>query len=267
VTALLVRSLARARFVLIGSALLLCALQIVIIGHAAEVQRTNAFASVANLMPAFLQRGLGNKAMLLATFKGTVAFGYFHPVVCLLITLMGMFLTTEIAQEVESKLVDLELSRAVPRHRLLTRSLVLAFAAVVMVLLLMAAGTWLGIRIFDAAAMDLPSRRMRLDLLVNLFALAACFSAFGLLVASMARRWATAFTAVALTAVVGYIIDFLALGWTPAKTIAWISPFHYYPALSIVAGDADTPRNLGILFSLSAAMIAAAYWQFQRRDL
>ena len=127
-TALLVRSLARARFVLIGSALLLCALQIVIIGHAAEVQRTNAFASVANLMPAFLQRGLGNKAMLLATFKGTVAFGYFHPVVCLLITLMGMFLTTEIAQEVESKLVDLELSRAVPRHRLLTRSLVLAFA-------------------------------------------------------------------------------------------------------------------------------------------
>jgi RNA polymerase sigma factor (sigma-70 family) len=40
---------------------------------------------VAELMPAFLQRGLGSKAMLLATFRGTVAFGYFHPVVCLIV--------------------------------------------------------------------------------------------------------------------------------------------------------------------------------------
>lgn len=266
-TALLLRSLMRARFVLIGGGLLIFALQIVIIGHAAEVQRTNAFASVANLMPAFLQRGLGNKAMLLATFKGTVAFGYFHPVVCLLITAMAMFITTEVAHEVESGLVDLELARTVPRRRLLTRSLALALAAVLAVLLVMAFGTLLGIRIFDAGGMDLPPPRMRMELLVNLFALAACFSALGLLVASASRRWATAFTAVALTSVVGYIIDFLALGWTPAKTIAWLSPFHYYPALSILAGDADTARNLSILLVVSAAMIAAAYWQFQRRDL
>ena len=266
-TALLLRSLMRARFVLIGGGLLICALQIVIIGHAAEVQRTNAFASVANLMPAFLQRGLGNKAMLLATFKGTVAFGYFHPVVCLLITAMAMFITTEVAHEVESGLVDLELARTVPRRRLLSRSLVLSLSAVLAVLMVMALGTLVGIRIFDAGAMDLPSPRMRMELLVNLFALATCFSALGLLVASASRRWATAFTAVALTSVVSYIIDFLALGWTPAKTIAWLSPFHYYPALSILAGDADTARNLSILLVVSAAMIAAAYWQFQRRDL
>ena len=266
-TALLLRSLIRARFVLLGGGLLICALQIVIIGHAAEVQRTNAFASVANLMPAFLQRGLGNKAMLLATFKGTVAFGYFHPVVCLLLTAMAMFITTEVAHEVESKLVDLELARAVPRRRLLTRSLALALGAVLMLLLVMSLGTLAGIWLFDAGAMDLPSPRMRLEMLGNLFALAACFSALGLLVASASSRWATAFTAVALVSVVSYIIDFLALGWTPAKNIAWLSPFHYYPALSILAGDADTPRNLVILLGVSAAMVAGAYWQFQRRDL
>ena len=42
-------------------------------------------AAWPNLLPEFLQRGLGSKAMLLATFKGTVAFGYFHPVVCMLV--------------------------------------------------------------------------------------------------------------------------------------------------------------------------------------
>ena len=266
-TALLWRSLARSRFVLLGGGLLICALQIVIVGQAAEVQRTNAFASVANLMPAFLQRGLGNKAMLLATFKGTVAFGYFHPVICLLVTAIAMFITTEPAHEVESGLVDLELARAVPRHRLLTRSLALALGAVLVILLVMASGTLIGIRMFDAGAMDLPPARMRFELLANLFALATCFSALGLLVAAMSRRWATAFTAVALASVVGYVVDFLALGWTPAKTIAWLSPFHYYPALSIIAGDAETGRNVSILFALSAAMAAAAYRQFPRRDL
>lgn len=265
--ALLLRSAARARFVLLGGGLLLCAFQIVIIAQAAEIQRTNAFSSMGNLMPTFLQRGMGNRVMLLATFKGTVAFGYFHPVVCLLISAIVMFITTEVAHEIEAGLVDLELARAVPRRRLLTRSLIFAHAAIVLLLLLMAAGTWLGIRVFDAAALDVPPVRMRLALLVNLFALASCFGALALLVAASARRWAPAFTAVALTSVVTYIVDFLALGWTPAKSIAWLSPFHYYPALWIVAGDADTARNLGILLTASAVMTAAAYWQFQRRDL
>ena len=265
--ALLLRSAARARFVLLGSGLLIGAFQLVIIGHAVEIQSTNAFSSMGNLMPSFLQRGMGNRVMLLATFKGTVAFGYFHPVVCLLVTTVAMYITTEVAHEIEAGLVDLELARAVPRHRLLTRSLVLAHLTVLGVLAVMATGTWLGIHAFDASALDVPSVRLRLELLVNLFALASCFSALGLLVAASARRWAPAFTAVALTSVVSYVVDFLALGWTPAKTIAWLSPFHYYPALWIVAGDADTARNLGILLTASATMTAAAYWQFQRRDL
>ena len=47
-----------------------------------------------------------------------------------------------------------------------------------------------------------------------------------------------------------YIIDFLALGWTPMETIAWMSPFHYYPG-AVGAGRrrADMARNLGILFA------------------
>ena len=41
-----------------------------------------------------------------------------------------------------------------------------------------------------------------------------------------------------------YLVDFLAIGWAPMRHVAWISPFHYYPALSIVAGDARESRNL-----------------------
>jgi ABC-type transport system involved in multi-copper enzyme maturation permease subunit len=265
--ALLARSAARARFTLVGAGLLLCGFQLIIIGQAVAVQRSNAFGSVANLVPAFLQRGLGSKAMLLATFRGTVAFGYFHPVVCILVAVVVMYVATEIAQEVEDGLVDLELARAVPRHRLVTRSILLAHGAAILLMVLMATGTWLGVRAFDAEALDLPSLDLRLRLLANLFALSSCFCGFALFVASVSRRWSRAFAFVGLCAVVFYILDFLGLGWPAMESFAWISPFHYYPALSVVAGDAPTARNIIVLLAAGAVFAGVAYWQFQRRDV
>ncbi len=264
---LLVRSAAQARYVLLGSSLLLCGFQIVIIGQAAEIQRTQSFGRLAELIPAFLQRGLGSPVMLLATFRGTVAFGYFHPVVCLLVALVAMYVATEPAHEVESGLVDLELARAVPRHRLVTRSLILAELSIAACVALMGAGTAIGMRIFDAAPAEMPSVDMRVRLLLNLAAAASCFAAFAVFVATLSRRWSTAFTTAALTAVVLYLLDFLALGWRPVRAVAWISPFHYYPALSIVAGASPLGRNVAILFGAAAVLAACAYWCFGRRDL
>jgi ABC-type transport system involved in multi-copper enzyme maturation permease subunit len=261
------RSASQARYVLLGAFVLLFGFQLIIVGQAAEIERTQSFSRMAELLPGFLQRGLGSKAMLLATFKGTVSFGYFHPVVCLLVAIVGMYLTTEPAHEVESGLVDLELSRSVPRHRLLTRSLLLAALAVASASLLMFLGTQAGGRIFGAAGFDMPSVEVRVRLLAHLAGVAACCSGFALAVAAFSRRWMTAFTTAALATVVMYLVDFLAIGWRPMRDIVWISPFHYYPALSIVAGDAPPARNLVVLFSAAAAFVAVAYWQFQRRDL
>ena len=64
-----------------------------------------------------------------------------------------------------------------------------------------------------------------------------------------------------------YLLDFLAIGWPLMRNLAWLSPFHYYPALSIVADDSPLVRNIGILLGAGAACVAAAYWCFNRRDL
>src|SRR5439155_208053 len=92
---LVVRSISQARYLLFGALTLLCGFQILIVGQAAEIQNNNSFGRMADLMPQFLQRNLGSKAMLLATFRGTVAFGYFHPVVCILMAGLAMYITTE----------------------------------------------------------------------------------------------------------------------------------------------------------------------------
>jgi len=267
VIALLQRSAAQARYVLIGSFALLCGFQLVIVGQAAEIERTQSFGRMAELLPGFLQRGLGSRALLLATFKGTVAFGYFHPVVCLLVSVIAIYLMTEPAHEVEAGLVDLELARAVPRHRLLTRSIVLTAASIAAAVLFMALGTWAGGRAFTDGHLDLPSAAARVRLLVHLAGVAACFGSFGLLMAVWSRRWVTAFTTAALVTVVTYLIDFLAIGWRPMRAVAWISPFHYYPALSILYGDAPTARNLTVLYSTAIVLTVLACWRWQKRDL
>jgi ABC-type transport system involved in multi-copper enzyme maturation permease subunit len=265
--ALLLRSASQARYLLLGAFTLLFGFQLIIVGQAAEIERTQSFSRMADLLPGFLQRGLGSKAMLLATFKGTVSFGYFHPVVGVLVAIVAIYALTEPAHEVESGLVDVELARAVPRHRLVTRSLLLAGLSVGVALMLMLVGTSVGGRIFDAGAFDLPSVAVRLRLLAHLGAVAACLGGFALLLATCSDRWMTAFTTAALTTVVMYLVDFLAIGWRPMRAIVWISPFHYYPALSIIAGDAPAAVNLVILLSAAAIFVALAYWQFQRRDL
>ncbi len=77
----------------------------------------------------------------------------------------------------------------------------------------------------------------------------------------------TAFTTAAQTAVVLYLLDFLAIGWRPAREIVWISPFHDCPALSVMAGEAPFERDLTILSAAAAVCAAGAYWRFARRDL
>ena len=84
---------------------------------------------MAELIPAFLQRGLGGHAMLLASFNGTVTFGYFHPVIAIMVSVLAIYMASEPAHDVESGLVDLVLARSIPRHRLMTRSLLLVIAS------------------------------------------------------------------------------------------------------------------------------------------
>jgi len=265
--ALLRRSIAQARYVLGGSLVVLSAFQLIIVGQAAEIERAQSFGGLADLLPIFLKQGLGSRALLLASFRGIVAFGYFHPVICALMSTVAIYVTTEPAHEIESGLVDLELARSLPRHRLLTRSLLLLGLAVAAGLGLMFAGTTLGARLFGAPLAQLPSAAVRVSLLAHLGALAVCFGAVGLWLASISRRWTTAFTTGALLMLVTYLLDFLAIGWEPMRRVAWISPFHYYPALAIVAGEDAGSHNLLVLLGAAAVFTAVAYVRFQRRDL
>ncbi len=266
VIALVQRSAAQSRLILLGAMAIFFVFQVMLIAHAAEIERSQAFGRVAELMPGFLQRGLGAQAMALATFKGSVAFGYFHPIIVCAVSLIGVYIATEPAHEVEAGLVDVVLARSVPRHHVLTRSLLLAMGATAGLTMLMVGGTYVGLRAL-APELTGPSLGLLLLLALHLIAVAWCCASIGLLVAASVTRWTTAFTIGAAVVVVGYLIDFVAIGWPPARIIAWAFPFNYYPALLIIGGTAKPAVDLSILFGATAMFAFLAYWQFERRDL
>jgi hypothetical protein len=112
-----------------------------------------------------------------------------------------------------------------------------------------------------------PSARTIATLIVHLTAVAWCFSGLGLAAAASSGRWITAFTSVALLLLVTYLLDYVAIGWRPARAVAWLSPFDYYPAIPILAGTAPVWRNLLVLWSATVVFVAIAYWRCERRDL
>ena len=136
---------------------MLAGFQLIIVAQAASIESTRSFERMAELIPAFLQRGMGGRAMLLASFKGTVTFGYFHPVIAIMVSVLAIYMASEPAYDVESGLVDLVLARSIPRHRLMTRSLLLFTAVTLAAGLCMAFGTWIGLHTFASPASNWPT--------------------------------------------------------------------------------------------------------------
>jgi ABC-type transport system involved in multi-copper enzyme maturation permease subunit len=261
------RSLAQSRYQFIGILALLAGFEFVLVAQATVIQESQSFGRVADLLPTFLQRGLGQQALLIATFQGTIAFGYFHPLVVVLVPVIGAYFATEPAYDVETGRVDLLLARAVPRRRLITRSLGLALLATVATVVSMALGTWLGLYAYAPRQAEWPRIDTMARLILHLAAVAWCFSALAAAIAAGASRWTSAFTLVVGTMIVMYWIDFLAIAWPWMRSIAWITPFDYYPAIPILGGTAPPWRNLVVLWSLALVFASLAYWRFERRDL
>lgn len=264
---LMLRSAAQSRYQLIGCLALLAGFQFVLVAQATVIQESQAFGRVAEALPTFLQRGLGPQALLLATFQGIIAFGYFHPLVVVLVPVIGAYFATEPAYDVETGRVDLLLARSVPRHRLITRSLALGFLATVLTVSWMALGTWAGLHTYASRQPGWPAADTIARLMVHLLSVAWFFVALAAVVAAGSSRWTSAFTVVVGTMVVMYWIDFLAIAWPRMRAIAWLSPFDYYPAIPILAGTAPPWRNLLVLWAATLVLWGVAYWRFERRDL
>jgi ABC-2 type transport system ATP-binding protein len=265
--ALVGRSIARGRRVFSAVSLILAGFQMMLVVIASSFQETRSFDLLTALMPMGVQQSLGPGALMLASFGGMVTFGYFHPVVVLAVLQLGVYAATEPAGEVEWGLFDLELARPVRRRTIVTRSLLVAAGATAVAVSAMMAGTWLGLSTLAPAGSPWPVPGRVVSLGAHVLLLSWVFSAAGLLAAAIARRRGSAFGAVAGLTVVLYLLNFLADAWPRLARLRPWTPFHYFPGFGVANGTAPVARDLATLAGIAIALVALAYWRFDRRDV
>jgi len=261
---LLGRTVGRLKWLFASIVTVLAGFQLLLIAVAASTVTDGTFERLAQALPAFLRNALGASV---ASFAGMVTIGYWDPPLAFVVVLFAVYIAAEPAGEVEAGLVDLVLARPLPRHRLVSRSVLAMTAITVAVTVMMGAGTSLGLWLFAPDGVPWPEPRLVLTLMVHLTAVAWCFGAAALASSAFARRRASVVAGVGMVAIVMYILDWVGNVWTPARTVARLSPFHYYSHNAILAGTADPVRDLSVLGAVTIAGIALAYWQFNRRDL
>ena len=265
--ALLLNSLRRVRFLVLTMGVLLAGFQVLLTLVAGSIEDSGGFSSIADLIPDFMRQLMGPAFVSLMSFSGIVCVGYFH--VAVMGALMGLTiaLATEPAAEIDKGFMDLLLSRPLARPWIVARSVALLAICAVFVLLMMALGTWTGMRYFAPQNAVGPGFELIRSLVVNLLMLMFSWGGITLALSSISRRRGVAGAAAGLLALSTFLLDYVARAWDPAEKVAWLSPFRYYSPMELVTGAAIPTKNLWVLGSIAVAGTLLAFALFSRRDI
>ncbi len=267
VVALARHSLRRMRLLLLVMLVVLAGFQLLLNVAGSELQRSNTFSNFAAMMPPFIRQMFGDSLFVFMSYTGLVAFGYFHPMVIAALVGLAIAIGTEPAAEIETRFLDLVLSRPVSRPAVVARSVLLMLLAPALIIAAMVLATTLGLRWLVPVGVPAPRTHLFVSLATNLWAVVACAGALALVCAAVPRRRSTAVGVVSVYLLVAFLVDYLSRFWKPATHVSWLSPFHYFDATAMVMGRALPWSHVAVLLSTAFAAVACAFVIFSRRDL
>ncbi len=265
--ALVAHSFRRHRTLVLVAGALLFVFEVLFVVLAGTLQASNTFGQIAALVPPVFRQVLGPSFLSMLSFSGVVGFGYFHPVILAGVVGVAIAIATEPAGEIERRFMDLVLARPVARAHLVTRSVALVIGATAVLVALMLAGTRAGLAWTASAGAAPATWRLATSLAADLAALVFCWGGIALAVAVLSRRRGTAGGVAGGLAFTTFLVDYIARVWAPGRRVSWLTPFHYYDPMSMLAGGALPPADVATLAGVGAVAIVVAYVAFGRRDL
>lgn len=264
---LVVHSLRRVRTLVLATAVLLGAFQVVLILIARSIQNSGGFAQLGGMIPPFMREMMGPALASFMSFSGNVCLGYFHPIVMISLVAVSIALGTMVTSEIESGFIDLILARPMARQWLITRSIMVAIVSTAVLLGVMRLGTWIGLTTLAPKNIEWPSNTLIASLAENLAMLMLCWGGVALAIGAGARRRSAAGAITGLLALGTFLLDYAGRLWKPAESIAWMSPFRYYSPFDLVMGTPLPVRHLVVLGGIAVAGFVVAYVLFGRRDI
>jgi hypothetical protein len=263
--ALLMHSLKRFRVLLTVTGAILAAFQVLFCIAAVTLAQSNSIGALAALIPAPVRELLGPSLVTMISFSGIACLGYFHIAVIGVLAGVVTAVATEPAMELQSRFLDLILSHPLSRSWVIFRTCVLIALSSLILVGGMGLGSAAGIRWFAPQYIHLL-KTVRL-LVINLSFLMLAWGGIALAFASAARRRAIPAAITGALVMITYLVDYLGRVWEPARQVSWLSPFHYYDPVGIIATTALSARNIGILAAIATASSLVALTIFAHRDL
>ena len=259
-------SLKRVRMLLCATGLLLAVVQVLRVRIAASVHSAGQFELLTALLPPSVRAILGPSLASIMTFHGIVCGVYFDTGFIIALLALTIALATLPASEIETGFADLILARPLPRHWLITRTIALVLFSILLMLLMIMAGTWAGLALFAPPDAPWPSARQTGLLALNLGALVVCWSGIAMAVGAAYRR-SVASATTALLAFGALLLDWAHRLWPALDRIAWLSPFFYFNPYGLVAGSPLGLGDLLVLCAMTMTGFTVAYFIISRRDI
>ena len=259
-------SLKRVRLLLVVTGFLLAFVQVLRVRIAATLHDEGQFDQLGALLPESVRKLLGSALGSILTFNGIVCGVYFDTGYIIALLALAITLATLPASEIETGFADLILARPLPRHWLITRTIALVLLAILLMLLMILAGTWLGLVLFAPADAPWPSARQITTLSLSLGMLAVCWSGVALALGATCRR-AVASSTTSLLAFAALLLDWAYRLWPPLGWVAWLSPFYYFNPYELVDDGPLRPENLLILWAIAMTGFTLAYFRMSQRDI
>jgi hypothetical protein len=259
-------SLKRAWPLLCATGLLLAAVQVLRVFIAAEIQNAGHFEDIAALMPPFVRNMLGPSLTSIMSFNGIVCGVYFDTGTIVALLALTIALATVPASEIETGFADLILARPLPRHWLITRTIALVLFSILLMLLMIMAGTWAGLALFAPPDIPWPPARQTGSLALNLGMLLLCWSGMALAFGAACRR-GVASTTTSLLAFAALLVEYFQQFWVPLQWIDVLSPFRYFDPFHLVMGTPLAVENILVLWAMAMTGYTVAYFIISERDI
>ena len=261
---LVVRSMGRIARMSYGLGAVLVVSQLAVMAAAVSLQESGSFQRLVEAVPAFVRQTIGPA---IGSFAGMTVLAYFEPAILLALSFFAVYVATEPAGDVESGIVDLVLARPLPRHFLITRSLLVMSGAVATMVAVLGASNVVALAWMAPEGATWPEPHVIGLMMAHLAAVMWCFGGLSLGVAAYAERRGAAIGVMALVIVTTFMVHAVEQLSNRFDGVGWFSPFHYFQGTAILDGTVTTVRNLTVLCGCGAAAVAVAYARFSRRDL
>src|SRR5262249_41388124 len=263
---LFAHTMRRIRTLLAASGVVLSVFQIFLIVVARSIHTSRAFDQINALIPPFIRALAGPSLLAFMSFGGIVSLGYFHVSVMSALIAFSISLGTTHSSEVEIGFIDLILSRPMVRHWVITRTIAIVISCTALLLGMMMAGTWIGLKTLAPEGAEWPSVRLVSSLAANLGLLMLCWGGVAVAIGSLSRRRGAAGAVTGLIAFATFLLGYVARAWEPAQAGGWGSPFRYYNPLDLVSGKAIPIKNVLVLTGIAVAGSIFGYIAFSRKD-